>query len=92
MDMAFSAERTLFVHKDDAPLSGPRIADTNFTDTRIFLKKAGITNSGPALRGQRAWNKPQVKYINYTSMINKWLVWYPSSYCPPPAQTSLILL
>ena len=25
------------VHKIDAPISGPRIADRNFTDTRIFL-------------------------------------------------------
>ena len=25
------------VHKIDAPISGPRIADTNFTDTRILL-------------------------------------------------------
>ena len=29
------------VHKIDAPVSGPRIADTNFTDTRIFLKFLG---------------------------------------------------
>ena len=26
------------VHKIGAPISGPRIADTNFTDTTIFLK------------------------------------------------------
>ena len=26
------------VHKIGVPISGPRIADTNFTDTRIFLK------------------------------------------------------
>ena len=26
------------VHKIGAAISGPRIADTNFTDTRIFLK------------------------------------------------------
>ena len=25
------------VHKIGAPITGPRIADTNFTDTRIFL-------------------------------------------------------
>ena len=39
MDMGFPAERTHFpgVHKIDAPISGPRIADKNFTDTRIFL-------------------------------------------------------
>ena len=40
MDMAFPAERTQFfpgVHKIGAAISGPRIADTNFTDTRIFL-------------------------------------------------------
>ena len=28
------------VHKIGAAISGPRIADTNFTDTRIFLKSA----------------------------------------------------
>ena len=28
------------VHKIGAPISGPRIADTNFTDTRIFLNKS----------------------------------------------------
>ena len=35
------AERTLFpgVHKIGAAFSGPRIADKNFTDTRIFLKQ-----------------------------------------------------
>ena len=27
------------VHKIDAPISGPRIADKNFTDTRIFLRR-----------------------------------------------------
>ena len=27
------------VHKIDAPISGPRIADNNFTDTRIFLRR-----------------------------------------------------
>ena len=37
----FPAERTHFpgVHKIGAAISGPRIADTNFTDTRIFLTK-----------------------------------------------------
>ena len=42
MDMGFPAERTHFfpgVHKIGAAISVPRIADTNFTDTRIFLKK-----------------------------------------------------
>ena len=41
-DMVFPAERTHFFrvfHKIGAPISGPRIADTNFTDTRIFMKK-----------------------------------------------------
>ena len=40
MDMGFFLqEERIFpgVHKIDAPISGPRIADTNFTDTRIFL-------------------------------------------------------
>ena len=33
------------VHKIDAPISGPRIADKNFTDTRIFLNfRARIEN------------------------------------------------
>ena len=27
------------VHKIGAPISGPRIADTNFTDTRLFLRE-----------------------------------------------------
>ena len=31
---------TLGVHKIGAVISGPRIADKNFTDTRIFLKGA----------------------------------------------------
>ena len=36
----FSCRKNAFfpgVHKIGAPISGPRIADTNFTDTRIFL-------------------------------------------------------
>ena len=39
----FSYRKNAFfpgVHKIGAPISGPRIADTNFTDTRIFLKKS----------------------------------------------------
>ena len=41
MDMGFPAERTLFpgVHRIGAAISGPRIADKNFTDTRIFSEK-----------------------------------------------------
>ena len=37
--MVFPAESGFFrgVHKIGAAISGPRIADTNFTDTRIFL-------------------------------------------------------
>ena len=39
--MVFPAERTFFffpgVHKIGAPISGPRIADTNFTDTKRFF-------------------------------------------------------
>ena len=37
----FSCRKNAFfpgVHKIGAPISGPRITDTNFTDTRIFLK------------------------------------------------------
>ena len=40
IDMGFSCRENAFfpsVHKIDAPISGPRIADTNFADTRIFL-------------------------------------------------------
>ena len=37
------------VHKIDAPISGPRIADENFTDTRIFLKQ------GAFWRKRRKW-------------------------------------
>ena len=40
MDMGFSCRKSAFflgVHKIGAPISGPRIADKNFTDTRIFL-------------------------------------------------------
>ena len=38
----FSCRKNAFfpgVHKIGAPISGPRIADTNFTDTRIFPAK-----------------------------------------------------
>ena len=42
------------VHKIGAALSGPRIADTNFTDTRIFLTKRRdspcLAQGGPELR------------------------------------------
>ena len=42
MDTRFSCRKNAFfpgVHKIGAAISGPRIADTNFTDTRIFLIK-----------------------------------------------------
>ena len=37
--MGFPAERTHFprAHKTGAAISGPRIADKNYMDTRIFL-------------------------------------------------------
>ena len=44
MDRVFSCRMDAFfpgVHKIGAAISGPRIADTNFTDTRIFLKLLG---------------------------------------------------
>ena len=33
------------VHKIGAAISGPRIADTNFTDTRIFLRQGQMMMS-----------------------------------------------
>ena len=45
MDMGFSCRTDAFfpgVHKIGAAISGPRIADTNFTDTRIFLILADV--------------------------------------------------
>ena len=54
----FSCRKNAFfpgVHKIGAPISGPRIADTNFTDTRIFLifscesqgpRNGGVSNGG----------------------------------------------
>ena len=46
MDMGFSCRKNACfrgVHKIDAPISGPRITDKNFTDTkRIFLKIVAI--------------------------------------------------
>ena len=42
MDMGSSCRKNAFCQasiKIDAPISGPRIADKNFTDTRIFLRK-----------------------------------------------------
>ena len=38
------------VHKIGAAISGPRIADTNFTDTRIFLRLEDV---------HRSWWKPK---------------------------------
>ena len=43
MDTGFSRRKSAFfpgAHKIDAPISGPRIADKHFMDTRIFLKKS----------------------------------------------------
>ena len=42
MDMGFFLQKERIfpgVHQIGALISGPRIADTNFTDTRIFLKQ-----------------------------------------------------
>ena len=40
------------VHKIGAAISGPRIADTNFTDTRLFLNK--VRKLRPKLRPRRS--------------------------------------
>ena len=48
MDMGFSCRKNAFfpgVHKIGAAISGPRIADTNFTDTRIFLNEALVRHA-----------------------------------------------
>ena len=60
MDMGFFLQKERFfpgVHKIGAAISGPGIADTNFTDTRIFLKNEWsrsyrVTNQHPSL----PWN------------------------------------
>ena len=43
MDMGFPCRKNAIfprAHKIGAAISGPRIADKNFMDTRIFLKKS----------------------------------------------------
>ena len=59
MDMGFPAERRHFpgVHKIGAAISGPRIADTNFTDTRIFLNNVGGGGSEYRVVGKEDNNK-----------------------------------
>ena len=54
MDMGLSCRKKVFfpgVHTIGAPISGPRNADKNFTDTRIFSEKCA---SSPAARGRLA--------------------------------------
>ena len=62
MEVFLQKERIfLGAHEIGAAISGPRIADTNFTDTRIFLKLVRIcilTNFGSLSRGQ-SQNHPQ---------------------------------
>ena len=53
----FSCRKNAFfpgVHKIGAPISGPRIADTNFTDTRIFLIICCIPKPGSLQFGGEA--------------------------------------
>ena len=58
MDMGFFLQKERIfpgVHKIDAPISGPRIEDKNFTDTRIFLK----LGQGPQL-WEEDWHSDRV--------------------------------
>ena len=43
------------VHKIGAAISGPRIADTNFTDTRIFLNEFPILVTKALFLGGPSW-------------------------------------
>ena len=53
--MVFLQKERIFpgVHKIGAPISGPRIADTNFTDTRIFLSFTASGKSAETLQKVR---------------------------------------
>ena len=58
----FSCRKNAFfpgVHKIGAPISGPRIADTNFTDTRIFLNNLWGVGVGVGDATQTEEESPQ---------------------------------
>ena len=76
MDKGFSCRKNAFfpgVHKIDAPISGPRIADKNFTDTRIFLKNV------VAYRGLRVGlsKTPKVADMCTCSFSRRWACVHP---------------
>ena len=65
----FSCRKNAFspgVHKIGAAISGPRIADTNFTDTRIFL--TGFRSARQMLCGEAS----RILLVRLQSM---WEVW-----------------
>ena len=81
MDMVFPAERTHFpgIHKIDAPISGPRIADKNFTDTRISLIVRGKHyDSGESMEGCLVYLIkffPGFSFENKRFVYTKPLIW-----------------
>ena len=76
MDMVFSCRTDAFfpgVHKIGAAISGPRIADTNFTDTRIFLRLLG-TQKGTKTDGfqnRKFWGLSKLAALVHQQF------WYP---------------
>ena len=70
--MGFSCRKSASftgVHKIDAAISGPRIADTNFTDTRIFLTKitsrAEMSRNFSTSTGNHLWELSAIFSENY---------------------------
>ena len=66
MDMVFPAERTHFLpgaHKIGAAIFGPRIADKNYTDTRIFrtFRMKNMLQTFPEVFGPLLYGVPQIR-------------------------------
>ena len=61
------------VHKIGAAISGPRIADTNFMDTRIFLKKLRERRAyaGSGLPQSPFFENYHSNFLDYTSHLLK---------------------